>query len=72
MAMTRAVIFDMDGLLVVGRGVFVPQDEKVGKSPVAQPNQVEVEIEPPTWVLVPEEQHQQRGHGVSSACSPGC
>jgi hypothetical protein len=58
---------DVHGLLVVGGGVLVAQQEQVGEHPVAEADQVEVELEPPGRVFGPEQQDQHDGQEEEAA-----
>ncbi len=51
---------EVHGLLLVGRGVLVPQEQEVGEDPVVEAQVGEVEVEPPARVLLPEHDREQR------------
>ena len=58
----RVVDLEVDLLLLDRRRVLVGQQHEVGTDAGAEPGQLAGEVEPPAWVALPEQDHQQRGH----------
>ena len=62
---------ERDGLALVGRGIPIVHQGEVGDDPVLEPKELEVPVEPPARVLLPEHDHQQR-RDKQHAPAPDC
>ncbi len=56
----RVGIVQVDGLLLVGRGVAVIHQRQVHADTVREPLQLQVPVEPPAGVLLAEHDHEER------------
>jgi hypothetical protein len=63
---------EADRLVVVGGGVGVVHQRQVDQDPVGEPLQLEVPVEPPARVLLPEQDHEQRAEEQQAARACGC
>jgi hypothetical protein len=53
-------VVERDALVFVGGRVAVVHQREIDADPVREPEQLEVPVEPPAWVLLPEQDHQER------------
>ena len=55
----RVAQVEMHCLLFVGGGKLVAQEQYVGCDAAGEPGELEVPVEPPSWVLLSEHDHQE-------------
>ena len=56
----RVDVVETETLFLIGRWVPIVHEQDVDEDAVREPLELEVPVEPPTWVLPPEQDHEQR------------
>jgi hypothetical protein len=67
----RIGVVQVNRLVIVGGGVPVVHQRQVDADPGGKPRQLEVPVEPPPGVLLPEHDHQQRAEEQRAPCPRG-